>query len=201
MNINIAVDHDEILANLLDQLILFHYEEYGTNLKREDFTSYNFHEVWGGTPQQAIQKMEDFFKSKYFKEVVPTGGSQEAMGFLKRKGHNLFIVTGRIHSLTEETLMFIEKYFPNIFSGISFANSYGTSGPKMRKSVICRKLNVRLIIEDDPIHIADCANDGIPVFIYDKPWNQGILPEKAIRVFNWSEMINEISSFALKVKY
>ena len=201
MNINIAIDCDEIIADLSSQLILFHNKEYGTNLTKEDFTSYCFHQVWGGTVEEETKKVSQFFESNYFKEVVPTEGSQEAMNFLKKKGHNLFIVTGRVHTLTEETLMFIEKYFPNIFLGVSFANTYGTSGPRMKKSVMCRKLNVRLIIEDDPIHITDCTNFGIPVFVYDKPWNRGALPEKAIRVFDWKQMINEISAFALKVKY
>jgi len=201
MNINIAIDCDEIIADLSSQLILFHNKEYGTNLTKEDFTSYCFHQVWGGTVEEETKKVSQFFESNYFKEVVPTEGSQEAMNFLKKKGHNLFIVTGRVYSLTEETLMFIEKYFPNIFLGVSFANTYGTSGPRMKKSVMCRKLNVRLIIEDDPIHITDCTNFGIPVFVLDKPWNQGPLPEKAIRVFDWKQMLNEISAFALKVKY
>jgi len=103
MNINIAVDNDEILANLHRQLILFHNAEYGTSLTSNDFTSYIFHKVWGGTIKEETRKVEEFFESNYFKEVLPTEGSQEAMKFLKRKGHNLFIVTGRIHSLAEAT--------------------------------------------------------------------------------------------------
>jgi hypothetical protein len=200
MNINIAVDCDEILANLHSQLIVFHNKEYGTNLKKEDFTSYSFHEVWGGTVNEETKKVSQFFDSNYFKEVIPVEGSQKAMDFLKKKGHNLFVVTGRIISLTEETIVWIEKYFPNIFLGICFGNTYG-SGIKIRKSVMCKRLNVRLIIEDDLMHVADCANADIPVLVYDNPWNQGILPRKAVRVFDWNHAINTIGDFACKAQW
>ena len=201
MNINIAVDCDEILADFLNQLILFHNEEFRTELTRENFTSYKFHEAWGGTVEEETRKVTRFFESNYFKEILPTEGSQYAMEFLKKKGHNLFVVTGRILLLTEETKIWIGRYFPHIFSGISFGNTYGSDGVKMKKSIMCRKLNVRLIIEDDLMHIADCANDGIPVLVYDKPWNQGILPEKAVRVFDWQQVINTINDFVLKTQY
>lgn len=195
MSINIAVDNDEILFDFHGPLSLFHNERYGTNLKKEDFVSYNFYEVWGGTPEETKRKILEFLESDYFKNIKPTEGSQDAMKFLKDKGHNLFNVTGRMYSLIEKTENDIQKYFPNIFSGICFANSYGT-GIKTKKSILCRKLNTRLIIEDDLLHINDCANAGIQVLVYDYPWNQGILPENATRFFNWKQAINLVSNYS-----
>jgi len=66
----------------------------------------------------------------------------------------------------------------------------------MKKSAMCRTLNAKLIIEDDLMHVLDCANSGIPVLTYDKPWNQGILPNNATRVFDWRQVINEVGKFA-----
>lgn len=200
MNINIAVDNDEILFDLHGQLILFHNEVYGTKLKKKDFVSYNFHEVWGGTSEEATRKVSEFLGSDYFKKIKPVEGSQKAMESLKQRGHTLFVVTGRIHSLAEKTEDDIQEYFPNIFSGICFANTYGT-GIKTKKSILCRKLNTRLIIEDDLLHINDCANTGISVLVHDYQWNQGILPENATRFFDWKQAINLVSSHSSKVMY
>lgn len=200
-SIYIAVDNDDILFNFNDQIILFHNEVYGTNLKKEDFVSYNFNEVWGGTVDQAVAKVLEFFQSNYFKEIRPTEGSQKAMRLLKDNGHILFVVTGRIFPLVEQTEADIKKYFPNIFSGICFANTYGAEGIKIKKSVLCRRLNTRLIIEDDLLHINECTNAGITTLVYDYPWNQGVLPEKAERVFDWGKALDRIREYSYKFRY
>jgi uncharacterized HAD superfamily protein len=195
---NIAIDNDEILFDLHGPLILFHNQFYGTELKKENFFSYKFHEVWGGTIEEEARKILEFFDSEYFQNIQPTEGSQKAMKFLKDIGHTLFVVTGRIHSLTEKTISDIDKYFPNIFSGVCFANTYGATGTKTKKSILCRKLNTQLIIEDDLFHVNDCANNGISVLVHDYPWNREDLPKNAIRFFDWKEAINLINRHSRK---
>lgn len=194
---NIAVDNDEILFDLHGQLLLFHNEVYGTELKKKDFISYNFHEVWGGTPKEAARKISEFFESVYFKNLKPTEGSQNAMNYLKQRGNTLYVVTGRIHALAEKTESDIQKYFPEIFSGICFANTYGTNGVKEKKSVLCRKLNSKIIIEDDLLHVNDCAKSGISVLVHDYPWNQGVLLENATRFVDWKQATNLIANYSL----
>ena len=185
---HIAIDIDDSAGDLLSGLILFHNERYGTNLKREDFHSCWYREVWGGTKEQEVEKLTEFFKTDYFKNVLPMPGAQETMKFLKEEGHKLSVVTGRVYSLTQQTEEWIEKYFKNIFSEIYHTNSYGLTGIKIKKSEMCKKQNMDLIVDDDFIHIIDCANAGIPVFVFDNPWNQGILPNRAIRMNSWKEM-------------
>lgn len=198
MGINIAVDNDEILFDLISALVLFHNEVYGTNFIRADFFSYQFNKVWGGDIKDAIKKVEEFFDSDYFKNIQPIPGALETMNHLKERGHNLFVVTGRILRLTQKTEDDLKKYFPNVFSGLCFANTYGTTGIKLPKSILCRKLNSRIIIDDDLIHINECSNAGIKVLAYDCPWNQEVLPENATRVYNWKQVKDNISTFALK---
>lgn len=197
---NIAVDNDEILFDLHGQLILFHNEEYGTKLEKKDFVSYNFHEVWGGTSEEATRKVLEFFESEYFKKIQPTEGSQKFMKFMKDRGHTLFVVTGRIYSLVQKTEDDIQEYFPNIFSGVCFANTYGT-GTKTKKSILCKELNASLIIEDDLLHVKDCASAGISVLVHDYNWNQGFLPENATRFFDWEQAINLVAKHSFKTMY
>jgi len=173
---NIAIDIDDVIADLIRSLIMFHNKRYGTWLTREDFHSCWYREVWGGTKEEEVKKLEEFFETRYFNEVLPTIGSQQAMNFLIKEGHKLSIVTGRVYALTEKTENWIERYFPKIFSEIYHTNSYGLTGVKIKKSEMCKKQNMDFIIDDDMMHIIDCANSGIPVLVYDTPWNQGVLP-------------------------
>ncbi|MCX6754065.1 MAG: HAD family hydrolase [Candidatus Nomurabacteria bacterium] len=192
---HIAIDIDDSAGDLLSGLILFHNERYGTTLTKEDFHSCWYREVWGGTKEEEVEKLIEFFKTDYFKNVLPMPGAQEAMKFLKKEGHKLSVVTGRIYSLTQQTEEWIDKYFKNIFSGIYHTNSYGLTGVKIKKSEMCKKQNMNLIVDDDLIHIIDCTNAGIPVFVFNSPWNQVDLPNGAIRMNNWSEIPSLMSKF------
>lgn len=57
---NVGVDLDEVLADFLPSLMDYHNENYGTDFKKEDFHSYQFWHVWGGTREEAIQKYMAF---------------------------------------------------------------------------------------------------------------------------------------------
>ncbi|HLP86685.1 MAG TPA: hypothetical protein VK153_02305 [Candidatus Paceibacterota bacterium] len=195
---HIAVDVDDTIADLISNIILFHNDKYGTTLKREDFFSCWYREVWGGTKEQEVQKLVEFFETNYFKEVAPIPGSQSAMNFLLNEGHKLSIVTGRIYALTKQTEEWVEKYFPNVFSEIYHTNSYGSSGVKIKKSEMCRSQNMDVIIDDDLSHVADCTNVGIPVVVYDCPWNRAPLPKGSIRMNSWEEIPKLINKINIK---
>lgn len=53
----IAFDMDEVLARFAHSLAQFHNDRYGSELREESFTSYHFHEVWGGTVADCNQKV------------------------------------------------------------------------------------------------------------------------------------------------
>lgn len=193
---NIAVDLDDSLADLISELLLFHNDRYGTCLKKSDFKSCNYADIWGGTRSDNVGKIREFFKSDYFRNIIPIAGSQEVLAILKEKGHNPFVVTGRENYFEQITHTFIEEYFSNIFSGIYHTNAYSEDLIRIKKSTVCKELNASIIIEDDLVHIIDCANSGIKVLVYDTPWNQGELPNGATRVSSWNqilEVINELS--------
>jgi hypothetical protein len=94
--------------------------------------------------------------------------------------------------LTQETNLWVEKYFPGIFSGIRFTNTYSGSGIKLKKSQVCKEFNAKIIIEDDLMHITDCASNGIQVIVYNHPWNREGLSENITRVSDWNEILEKI---------
>jgi uncharacterized HAD superfamily protein len=62
----IAVDIDEVLARFAHTLASYHNEKYSTSLTEESFFSYQFHEVWGGTVEEANSKVRLFHDMYYF---------------------------------------------------------------------------------------------------------------------------------------
>jgi hypothetical protein len=59
----IGFDYDDVLVEYIPAVIKFHNNTYKTALKIDDFHSYKFWEVWGGTRQQAIEKIHIHYNS------------------------------------------------------------------------------------------------------------------------------------------
>ena len=193
---NIAIDLDDTLVGLLEQLILFHNDTFGTKLKRDDFNTYFYEEVWGGSREDAIAKVMAFAASPYFQNMRPLIGAVEGVKRLKNLGHNPFLVTGRDNSMKDLTRKLLNQYFSGYFCGIYHTNAYSGGDGWLKKSEVCALLQAPLIIDDDPIHIHDCTDQGIKVLVYDNPWNRIELPIGATRVLNWDEIITYVNQLA-----
>ena len=58
----IACDMDEVLCDFLGALVAWHNATYGTTLSKSDFKSYQFHDTWGGTLAEGVEKVDAFFQ-------------------------------------------------------------------------------------------------------------------------------------------
>lgn len=190
---NIAIDIDDVLIDFTGNFVLFHNNKYGTKLRKEDFFSYQYPIILGVSEQETRCRIDSFYTSNYFKEIVPVSGSVETILSLKELGYNLFIVTGRKYSLVQETREWVSKNFEGIFSDIHHTNSYHPEGKKIKKSKVCLDFNAGIIVEDDMMHIKDCSSNGIKVLVYDNPWNREILPRGVMRVLNWNEILKNLT--------
>ncbi|KAJ3116109.1 hypothetical protein HDU96_010403 [Phlyctochytrium bullatum] len=192
----IAVDLDEVLCGNKSLQFQWSHEML------RDFHSYNFDQVWGGTPAEAIDKVREFYQSEHFKErMQPVPGAQEALAILKEK-YDLVVVTSRQEVVHEATHAFIQKHFPGIFVDIHFANHFLTKeeAAKMKsrkKSEVCKEIGAGVLIDDVLWHASDCAGAGIKVLLFDHEgaymWNKlpenATLPEGVTRVHDWKEVV------------
>ncbi len=176
---NIGFDLDEVLADLLSSLIKFHNTNYKTNLVKEHFVSNKFWEVWGGTKDEATQKVYNFHASDYLRNLKPIDGSKEIVDFLKKK-NNLFVITSRSNDFESATVEWINQHFPKKFSSINFANHYSQSGKQITKSSICNDLGIDIMIEDSVDHALDCLSPTRKILLVDHPWNKSFNPIRGI---------------------
>jgi uncharacterized HAD superfamily protein len=188
----IAVDLDEVLAQFLQSFIDFHNEKYGTHFKLSDFHSYHLHNAWGGTVEEAIEKVYQFHKTDHFKNIRPVQDAQESLQKLK-KGNEIFIVTSRQNEIMHETEVWLDKHFPDTFSGIHFANHFSKSGIKRTKKEICDELGIEVLIEDSPDYAIECIKPGRKIFLLNYPWNkERKVPNEIQRVDSWKEILEKI---------
>lgn len=105
-------------------------------LTPDAFHSYHFSEVWGGTDDEALRKMDAFFESTHFEGVAPLSDAVRHLTALTP--HFRFVcVTSRQHVLEGRTRAWLARHFPGVFDDVVFGNHYGKDGPKLCVCVVC----------------------------------------------------------------
>ena len=193
----IAVDLDDVLTDTMAGVIAHHNELYHTNLTKDDFYSQNFSEIWGGTKQAAVDEILAFHSSLYGIDTPPIPEAVAAVATLKAAGHELYLVTGRYDEVMDQTRDWIEKYFPQTFSGIFNTNHFSLKTTPTTKAEVCKKIGATLLIDDNLDHALGTARAGISVFLIDHQWNKlDTEPENITRVFSWPEIVEKIKALA-----
>lgn len=188
----IGIDLDECLAEYIFGFLNWYNYTYKTNFRFEDFKDYDLWKTIGGTKNEVINKVHDFYKTDYFKELPIVFGSRNSIEELK-KFNELFVVTSRPNEVIKETNKWIENHFHNKFSKVIFTNEWGNSGERRRKSEICKNVRLDFLIEDNLEYALDCARTKTKVFLLDRPWNQSKRKLDEInRVYNWHEILEKI---------
>jgi uncharacterized HAD superfamily protein len=191
----IGVDLDEVLADYLTAVLKYYNSAHGTTWKREDFFSYDFWEVWGGTRESMIEEIYAFYQTSYFKEMQVIAGASAGIKELK-KDNELFIVTSRQDDIAEVTRQWVEQEFPDIFTEIYFVNGYSRSGQRRTKVEVCEQLEIELLIEDQVKYALECVSDNRKVILFDYPWNRRFDEMTGIfRVADWPEALKLINDF------
>lgn len=179
----IGVDFDEVLADTWSAVIKFHNERHGTAWQRAAIRTSKFWEGLGETQEESYRKVDEFCQTNYFKNIQPVIGSRTGVRQLRRRGHELVIITTRPGYLARATEIWLDCYFPGQFAGVFHS-------PEGGKSDLCLEHQAKILIEDDWENASECAAKGIRVLLLDSPWNQSSnLGSLITRVSSWAELM------------
>lgn len=200
----LGIDLDELLAGFMAALIDYHNATYDTALRREDFHSTRFWETWGGTREQAIQKIHDFHSTSYFRCMEPILGSQSGV-YRLRENNDLFIITARQDCIADATRKWVDRHFPDTFLDVVFGNHFSQSGKSRTKRQICDSLEIDVLIDDCLEYALDCCTPSRHILLLDCPWNRCAgLPDGVYRVKSWDGIVDSfermyvVSSIAVR---
>ncbi|MDD2565984.1 MAG: HAD hydrolase-like protein [Candidatus Gracilibacteria bacterium] len=191
----IAIDVDDVISSTIPSLLKYFGEIHNINIEYENLTNYRLslleefasrnisenkiHEYWN-----------NFFNSSYGNEIIPIEGSIEGINKIKNLGYDIVLITARWESLQDYTLEWLDKYFPkNSFKEVHFTGVY--HGSSIPKSMICKKLGIKLIIEDNVHNCLELAEFNIKSYLFPRPWNLQIKTNNPhiLRVDNWGQII------------
>jgi uncharacterized HAD superfamily protein len=110
-----GLDFDDVLMDFYPSLCLFHNENYGTSLSKEDVHSYYIQDIFGCTTEEAMERVWNFYHSTKHHDAKPVSGAMEALQVLEEE-YDLHIITarperiGRSFSLGKKALGFCEIF-------------------------------------------------------------------------------------------
>ncbi|MFA6340771.1 MAG: hypothetical protein WCX27_00820 [Candidatus Paceibacterota bacterium] len=189
----IGFDLDCVLLDFHDALMAYHNRVYCDSFKME--CPVNFAELqalWGGDAAKAENETVDFYESKEHMNARPIQGAIEGIEKLK-KGNTLYVVTVRPDVSKEKTLAWIDKNFPDTFSGVYFTNEFHGGGIVSTKARVSKELGIEVFVDDSLERAREISEAGIPVLLLDTPWNHEKVSGLITRVNSWAEIMEKLT--------
>ena len=188
----IGVDLDDVLMACNEAICIWHNANHGTSYTKNDVFSYEFNRVWGCTTEEALARVREFFHSEEHFCALPVMGAVSGLRFLGEE--NIHIITARPLTVSGLTTRWLEKHFPDMVGRIHFVGKEeGDCHHQTTKPEICKSLGIEIFVDDALVHARGVAATGIPVLLFDNPWNQvDELPKNVERVYSWDEIIEKL---------
>lgn len=192
----IGVDIDEVLFPFIIHFLDFYRGNTGIDIPFEEIHTYYLWEVFGCEREEIIAKINEFYSSSSFKRIKPIEGAVKSIDSLSKK-HSLTAITARPVLIDKETSRWMNSYFPAI-EEIVYTSSYHDNA-RGRKVQECLARDISTILEDVDDYALECAEQGIKVILFDKPWNKNTSHSLIKRVYNWPDALKQIDSIANRI--
>lgn len=175
--VKIAVDIDEVLCPFLSTMTKWKYPKFKSPAKHP----YNYSKLFGISRAESKKMVDQFYFTHDFKNMKPFPESQVFLRMLKNNDFVIYAVTGRQSLVRSGTQEWLYEHYPGIFKDVYLTNSF--TPWEIDKSLICSKLRVSSIVDDNYDTCIQCLENGItPInYIGDPvyPWcNEGEYSEK-----------------------
>jgi 5'(3')-deoxyribonucleotidase len=180
----IALDIDNVTADMAPYLLNHINEKYGTN-----FTINDIKEWYAKLPHPKgiIDYTKELFRHLdtpgFISKIPMMSGAKEGIEELVRRGHKPFFLTGRTEKKHgPETEQWRREHYPDT------KIYYAPEG----KHTFARKAD--MLLDDSPQEIKNFGLHGGNAMIYDRPWNRDISPLYGRRVADWPEFLNTMKT-------
>lgn len=184
----LGIDIDGTIKHTHKAAIKVYNEEFNMNLTENEVQTYYMDEPYGLTGDEG-QKVWRRLEGRIYTIGIPREHAPEALQQLEKEGHEIYYITARpdFKEVEEITIKWLQKHgFP--YSGDNlFMNS-------LNKGKVAKELGINLFFEDDPEHINNLINAGIPTIIVDMVYNRDLSLDIP-RIKDWYEGLKYVHEF------
>ena len=178
-DMRILIDMDDVLEHLVDAMVEWINEKYGTSAKVEDVREWDMTKAFPTLEREQVYSCE--FDDEFWKTVKPMEGADEALRTLIAEGHEIYIVTASFYQTMKskmENVLF--RYYPYL---------------DWNQVIITRHkqmLSADVLIDDGPHNL---EGGNYRKILFEANHNRDFDEKSigAVRVRNWSEALAEIN--------
>jgi uncharacterized HAD superfamily protein len=182
MRLKIGLDIDGVVADSFPVFLRELNKHYGKDIT--EIYDYDMSKVY----DVAWEDLGDFFDQNVeylFSAPKPMEGAVDTIHSWLGEGHEIVYITARKCGLEEEvTLKWFDQHrIPRdktVFVG-------GAS-----KTFAAKEFGVDVFIEDFMSNALEIASIGVPVLLFDAPYNRGKMPKGVTRCLNWKEVKEQV---------
>ena len=180
----IGVDIDGTINNFCEVLVKTLKDEY--NFDADDTQYYMMSDLF--TAKEEV-KFWETHADKMYMECSVRPFALETLQWIYNND-DLYIVTARHINCTNVTKKWLAE------NHIQYKELYMETGHKHQ---ICEELKLDLLIDDSPMNAISVAEVGIPVLLFDQPYNHSLKEKEPIyRVYNWLEIYTYLKDLIYK---
>ncbi len=201
MRLKIAIDVDDVLAESAIGFVNFSNERWGTSLTVDDYDEH-WVKMWNIDNNEMIKRSKIYDDAAIIRDYNHIGGAYEVLRRLSNR-HELMVATARKTVHKDDTLLWIEYHFPNIFNRdlIFFAGIWDDlkdDSHILTKGDLINQVDADVLIDDQLKHCISVAESGRRAIVFgDYSWNKcDNLPERVTRCSSWIEVEEEIERIA-----
>ena len=192
--LRIGVDVDDVLAESLPGYLDAFRRYFGHEVKVED-AMWEISRRYPDIPARAWSGFYAELEATDFLATRPVYPEAVAgVRTLAGRGHRLVVVTGRLTMHRDHTRRLLQGAgIAELFEDLVHRDGEAAVDYKPR---IVREKRLQLLIEDE-LHVAlAAAKVPVPVFLLNRPWNQGDLPQNVMRVGGWDQLLPLVEASA-----
>ncbi|MGE7271571.1 5' nucleotidase, NT5C type [Brevibacillus panacihumi] len=158
-------------------------ECFGKNLRYEDCLEYNLANIYKITDEEFADWLDQYGERLYHE--APVHGNADQILRSWHQEHKLIYISAREDRHREVTLNWFSRYHIP-YDEVDLIGSHD-------KLASARKWEVNLFLEDRLENALQLSEElEIPVFLFDTPYNQGVLPDFIHRVYTWEEVNHKV---------
>ncbi len=185
----IAVDFDDVTAGFNLAFSTFMNRMIGTNIAFEAINTFDMVALYGLEEKVLMDHVRHFLHHEHH-TIEPIPFAVKSLRTMRRR-FDPQMVTSRCESLTDITSGWIAEHAVGAFSALHFTNGFGTKFPerKRTKTEVCQAIGARVLVDDHVGNAIEVSKAGIPVLLFDRPWNRGYEASGVVRVDSWHRVM------------
>jgi hypothetical protein len=189
----IGVDIDDVLVETMPAYLRAFEERFGRPVPLAQARWDPFELFPDIPPHERLAFFDALRRSRFMFTRPAHPDAPPAVRALAAAGHTLVVLSGRPQPHLGETEEMLKRIgIRDCFAAIVHRDGETIAEYKRREA---GRLGLDVLVEDEFPAACAVAEAGVPVLLMDRPWNQGPLSPRMVRIVSWAEALARLAAW------